>query len=412
MKYRLVVLMAFVVLAVAGFMCQRSTTEAAKSIAETEPQQRPQTKRPAKAKVVARPLRVDYSSFSHRTKQHQQACDNCHKFPSPNWKEARKGDAAFEDVTEYPQHASCLSCHMQQFFTGAQPVICSVCHTNASPRNGTRYPFPSLGEAFYASKRGANFSSDFKLNFPHDKHIEIVGQLPPDTEQRTGVSFTQASFVQEDAAKQNTSCNVCHQTAQPQGASDEEYVTKPPKGWPEDAFWLKKGTFKTLPLTHETCFSCHSRETGQVPLPSDCNACHKLAPSEQMRSDFDAKLAAQMGVTDKLTLLRWQRREAGAFRHEVSHSDLACASCHAVTTMNTLDEKTKKVPILSCGGAGTGCHITATDDEGGILNYFIEQRKTDPSVQCTKCHIVFGKEPIPQSHLNALALIKSKANGK
>jgi hypothetical protein len=77
--------------------------------------------------------------------------------------------------------------------------------------------------------------------------------------------------------------------------------------------------------------------------------------------------------------------------------------------INTLDEKTKKVKILTCGGAG--CHITATADEGGILNYLIEQRKTNPAFQCTKCHIVFGKEPIPQSHLDALEIIKNRASG-
>lgn len=324
----------------------------------------------------------------------------------------RKADVAFEDVSEYPQHTACFQCHNQQFFTGAAPVICSVCHTNASPRNAPRYQFPSLGEGFYATKKGLNFSPDFKLNFPHDKHIEIVGGIQPDSLKKRGVSFISTSFGQEDAAQAGKSCNVCHQTAQPQGTADEEYVTKPPKGLPEDAFWLKKGAFKTVPLTHDSCFTCHSRESGQAPAPSDCNACHKLAPSgEQSHSDFDPRLAALMGITDNLTLMRWRKREAGAFRHEmVSHAELACASCHNVAQINTLDEKTKKVKILTCGGAG--CHITATADEGGILNYVVEQRKTDPAFQCTKCHIVFGKEPIPQSHLDALEIIKNRVSGQ
>ena len=60
--------------------------------------------------------RIDYSRFSHLTEQHRAACSSCHTFPSKNWKQVRKGDDAFADVTEYPEHQACLSCHRQQFF--------------------------------------------------------------------------------------------------------------------------------------------------------------------------------------------------------------------------------------------------------------------------------------------------------
>ena len=69
--------------------------------------------------------------------------------------------------------------------------------------------------------------------------------------------------------------------------------------------------------------------------------------------------------------------------------------------MNTLDMKTMVVPVLSCGGA-EGCHVTATTDDGGILNYEIDQKKTNSSFVCTKCHISFGKEAAPNTHLAAL----------
>ena len=69
--------------------------------------------------------------------------------------------------------------------------------------------------------------------------------------------------------------------------------------------------------------------------------------------------------------------------------------------MNTLDPVTLKVGVTSCGGA-EGCHVTATADDGGILNYEIDQRKTNDQFACVKCHIVFGTKPLPASHPEAI----------
>ena len=83
--------------------------------------------------------------------------------------------------------------------------------------------------------------------------------------------------------------------------------------------------------------------------------------------------------------------------------------CHnaANPNFNTVDSKTLKVPVKSCGGAD-GCHITATLDDGGILNFEIDQRKKNPKFVCTKCHISFGKEPIPETHSGAIPVSKPK----
>src|SRR5690349_24907747 len=77
-----------------------------------------------RAQSRQRPTPSDYSSFSHSTHVTKQklACDSCHKVPTRNWKEIRKGDAAFPDVAEFPEHASCLNCHRQQFFARERPV--------------------------------------------------------------------------------------------------------------------------------------------------------------------------------------------------------------------------------------------------------------------------------------------------
>jgi hypothetical protein len=119
---------------------------------------------------------IDYASFSHSTHVTKQklACDSCHKFPTKNWKEVRKGDAAFPDVAEYPEHASCLQCHRQQFFARERPVpkICSNCHVKATPIDTSRHPFPSLGEAFLSTARASILFPSFGLLF-HMTSIRI-----------------------------------------------------------------------------------------------------------------------------------------------------------------------------------------------------------------------------------------------
>lgn len=358
--------------------------------------------------------RRDYTNFDHASKPHQRDCASCHKFPSENWQQVRKGDAAFPDVTEYPQHASCLECHRTQFFARERPAprICSVCHVAVTPRSTVRHPFPSLGEPFYASKKAAGFASDFRVNFPHEKHMALLGELLPTFRSREGgARFVRASYgrgAAQDAAEANKVCATCHQTYAPQGKSDAEFVTKPPKDLPDGAFWLKKGTFQTVPRDHASCFTCHSADSGISPAPTDCATCHKLGPTVPTHADFDPKLAAQTGA-DNFMLSRWRRRDsAGAFRHEGGlHTELACTTCHKVETMDTTDDRTLRVPVMSCSGE-MGCHVTATADEGGALNFELEQRRSAPAFQCAKCHVQFGREQAPKSHTDAITSLGAK----
>jgi hypothetical protein len=110
-----------------------------------------------------------------------------------------------------------------------------------------------------------------------------------------------------------------------------------------------------------------------------------------------------MGITDKMMLARWSRRmSSGAFRHEGGeHPDLNCMNCHNVATFNTVDASTLRVPVKSCGGAD-GCHITATADDGGALNFEFDEKKKNPAFVCTKCHITFGREAVPADHPSAI----------
>lgn len=349
------------------------------------------TRRPTRT-----PSPPKYSKFPHDVKAHRVSCGECHKFPSDNWQKVRAEKDGFPDITEYPKHESCLNCHKQQFFNGARPTICSICHTNPSPRNSERHAFPNPRERFDTTAKGRTAISDFAITFPHDKHIEIVASTD-----RLG-RFENAAWSRSANRRNEASCSVCHQTYKPQDKSDDEFVTARPAAVGE-GFWLKKGTFKTAPIGHATCFTCHSADSGMSPAPTDCATCHALKAPEAP-SDFDSKLAATMGINDKIMRDSWRRRDSSAtFRHEwFSHSELSCATCHNVAAMNTADPKTTRVTISSCAV----CHVTATTDEGGALNFEIDARKADSKFQCAKCHVAFGKSPIPDSHIKAVAAAK------
>jgi hypothetical protein len=372
-------------------------------------EQRPQGRR-AKKKTNRPVPRADYTRFSHHTHVAQQklSCDSCHKFPTKNWKDARKGDAAFADVAEFPEHSSCLNCHRTQFFARERPApaICSNCHVKVTPRDTKRFLFPSLGDVAESSKQKRDVIKEFAVNFPHDKHLDVVGLNSPVFRPADRAGFVTVAWQQKKESSEPKSCPVCHQTDKPQGNSDEEFVTKPPKNL-GDAFWLKKGTFKTIPNSHAVCFTCHNSDVGIEPLPSNCNACHKLAAQISVKTDFDPKLAETIGVSDKTVLTEWNRRiSSGTFRHEGGeHPNLSCMGCHDVLKMNTTDAKTLIVPTRSCGGA-EGCHITATTDDGGILNYEIDQKKKNASFVCTKCHITLGKETAPDTHVKTIQALK------
>lgn len=414
-KLRYQGLVAFTFGASLVFVAPNLISNAAGTNTEIQPQGS-QSRRPQKKVAPPKKPRVDYARFSHQTHAVTQklACSSCHKVPSKNWKEVRKGDAAFPDVSDFPEHASCLNCHREQFFARERPApaICSNCHVKNSPKDTSRWLFPSLGDVADPLIKRREFVSEFGVGFPHDKHIDVVGFNAPRPGRGSRGWFVTVSLQEKKNDGPPKSCPVCHETYQPQGNSSEEYVTRPPKTI-GDAFWLKKGTFKTTPNSHTVCFTCHSADSGITPAPTDCNVCHKLATPQSLpqplKADFDAKLAATMGITDATILSKWSRRiSAGAFRHEGGeHPDLNCLGCHNVPTMNTLDAKTLKVAVRSCGGAD-GCHITATTDDGGALNFEMDQKKKDPTFVCTKCHVTFGKEGIPEDHPKAIPTPKPK----
>ncbi|REJ75525.1 MAG: hypothetical protein DWQ32_16715 [Acidobacteria bacterium] len=335
-----------------------------------------------------------WANFSHSSRAHKaKKCSDCHKFPSANWENVRDESEAFPDVTDYPKHDSCISCHRTQFFSGSKPAICSNCHVNPSPKDSRRHPFANPREAYDRSQKGKSSFSEFAVRFPHEMHVAMMGS---NIEGGQGeVTFAKASFR---PLVQSETCSMCHQLTVPLGDGDEEYVTPPPKDL-GDGFWLKKGTFMSSPIGHQQCFTCHSADSGIEPAPANCGACHQLRPAE-LETDFDAGAPKRMSIEDKMLVASWRTRDSSAtFRHEFfSHMEMDCTSCHTISGIRTADWSANSVNVASC----KNCHITATSDDGGILNYEIDSRKENPKFRCTKCHLGYSDLPVPESHTRAI----------
>ncbi|MBV8859914.1 MAG: hypothetical protein JOZ02_23485 [Acidobacteria bacterium] len=394
MKRRTLTLALLLTAAIAGVVYVSSSVSAGAQ------RRRATTRRSAPAPRA----RVDYTNFTHSTPAHRKdSCASCHQSPSDNWAQARERDAAFPDITDYPEHASCLNCHRQQFFRGARPAICTVCHTVVSPRSGARFPFANPAEAFARSEKGRASTSEFAVIFPHDVHQDVMARAPSLDENR--VRFVRAAFAQEQPVPSKpNSCSVCHETYVKPGqaaATPAPADANAAAGVPT----LPAGLLKTTPTGHASCFNCHWQDGGEKPLSTDCAGCHKLLPQGSPRpelkgKDADTQLAARAGFTDPFIVRKLLRRDSVIFAHEEErHREIDCATCHTrIPALSTLDETTLKVPILSCG-AGSSCHIGAKPKR--ILNEEVDKKLADPNFQCVKCHFNLGREKPPRSHLDA-----------
>ena len=316
----------------------------------TQAQRRRVRKPPAQ---VSPPSASDYSRFSHATKKHQGACNTCHKVPTNNWKKVRD----FPDVSDYPGHDACVSCHRPQFFRGAKPVICSVCHAKVSPRDDVRLAFRNP-----ASPR------QFLIEFPHDKHQDVIANLLHRllTEERP--LFVPASFrysSADDKTKHYNNCEICHGPRPTAPAA-------PPAGWP-DAFVPDAAFFKAAPTNHASCFNCHWKS--QQPTNDNCGGCHKLGDKPSFAVDSPNRFSMK-------------------FRHAREQHVAECTTCHInITKAATLRGLKPDVPITSC----TECH----NKDGLRLDVSKELEAIDKNRDfvCSYCHTSdVGRRDPPSSH--------------
>lgn len=306
---------------------------------------------------VAKPqtagTRVDYSNFSHATKKHQGACNTCHKAPTDNWKKVRD----FPDVADYPGHDACVSCHRPQFFKGAKPVICSVCHTKVSPRDDARF-------AFRKSAR----TRQFTIEFPHDKHQDVIARLerppypagpvrvmatsfsPPVTQTVRLRAWAHSRFVATETSQTNSlrynilsarsavveserynNCEICH-------VPRTTASVAPASGW-IDGYTPPVDTFKAVPDNHASCFNCHW--TRQEPIRGNCGGCHKLTNAPYVPPASPERKSMKF------------RHAGGGEKNSHAVPPSECTVCHInITKAATLRGLKPDVPITSC----SECH--------------------------------------------------------
>jgi predicted CXXCH cytochrome family protein len=286
--------------------------------------------------------------------------------PTSNWQKVR----GFPDIADYPDHDACVSCHRPQFFKSARPLICTVCHTKVSPRDDARLKF-----------RKSDSQRQFAIQFPHDKHQDVIARLSPRKEPARPVRFTRASLIlsPDDKTKTYNNCSICHLTS-------GKAPPAPASGW-ADNFIADAATFKTSPTSHAACFNCHWKS--QEPINNNCAGCHKLL-EQRFLADHSPK------------------RISMKFRHQREQHIAECTTCHInITKAVTLKGLKPDVPMTSC----TECH----NKDGLRLDVSKELEALDKNRDfiCVYCHtsdkgrldpppshyLIAGREPLKRKDL-------------
>jgi hypothetical protein len=311
---------------------------------------------------------LKYSSFLHASEKHKAlACNACHKIPTA-WNAKRD----FPDVADFPDHDACVRCHRPQFFSrqamsGTGPAVCTVCHLRTAPREAARFVFGKPNDANQPAR--AKDERQFTIEFPHDKHQNVIAKLRP---LRLDSTLLRVSFTldTDDKRPDYNNCTICHQR------NDDLVSTQASPPITDTADQSRK-FFKTVPRSHDACFACHWKD--QKPVNNDCAGCHKGS------SPFVALLTP--------------KRISAKFSHEGGKGEhvMECTTCHInITRAATLRGLTPDVPIAAC----TACHKdnkkTTYPKAVTIEEEFAQYQKTNA---CSYCHTpdVGSKKP-PASH--------------
>ena len=348
-----------------------------------------------KRRTTARAGKV-YNNFVHSIPAHRESCSSCHKSPTGlSTAETLTGeDYKYPDITDYPDHDACISCHRQQFFKGARPAICSICHTKVSPRDKARFAFPQTGK-----------SGEFATRFPHDVHQDIIAELENPSPRGNGIAaahFVNAGLalparVQDDKKNDFNNCTICHAPAaakvyntvarRPQLVALETGMVIPSH---REKITAPAGYFKTLPSGHDSCFNCHYSE--QQPTRNNCAGCHIQRGSPVSESSVIQRFSLKFNHNEPA-------ENGGTGPHDVE-----CANCHVRITQSadvrTLDPD---VPVLTC--ATSSCHGAKLKMEISERTDALEEKQKNPQLEiksCSYCHNTFiGSYQVPKSHMDA-----------
>ena len=338
--------------------------------AQTGPRKR--IPRPSPQQQAPKGSAAKYSAFLHSSEKHQGlACNACHKVPT-EWTAKR----AFPDVADFPNHDACVRCHRQQFFTrqafvATGPAICTVCHVRAAPREEGRFAFGKPNGSNQAMK--AKDERQFSIEFPHDKHQNVIASTNPSGQPYVRAHIARVSFsITEDQKADYNNCSICHQR-------NEYLVIAPLSSQPDAATQSTPANkfYKTTPHSHDSCFNCHWKN--QKPAGDDCGGCHKPTAT------FVAPTAP--------------KRISAMFSHEGGKGEhvMECTTCHInITRQSTLRGLTPDVPIAACVTCHKDNKKTTYPKLTTIEEEFEQYKKTG---RCTYCHVEdVGKKKPPASH--------------
>jgi hypothetical protein len=417
-----VALAVFTVLVTAMFVYPRTASIATSAV---EPQQQKRRRTPGSNRrapaQTSRRAGVNYSRFLHDNNHvkydpsNRANCSTCHTLSSP---------LQF-DIKDYPDHPSCVSCHRQQFFVGARPLICTVCHKASSPRDDRRFDFP---------KPNADVTREFPGRFPHALHQDLLarGQSSQGDAGEAAHHLARTSFRRSATTtaaadiRAQENCATCHAPYDKTKRNEAGFF--PGANWPDNML-AGVGTFRKIPNGpegHRTCFTCHaSSEKGwksPAPVANDCAGCHSKAapvggasvsqpkPAPEGRMSAPATVASVMKVSFTSVLL--PARKVITFQHDgggqsegaaTGSHDMACTICHINITQEQTLIVRPDVPISSCAI----CHIVggrkSSLKKGTDTTITSEMEAwTSSRKACLSCHTAeIGSRQPPCSHYYA-----------
>jgi hypothetical protein len=355
------------------------------------------------------PSRFDHSqhrSDDPRSPVSKLKCTSCHTITSPARPDAISA-ATKPGIVGYPYHDSCVGCHRQEFFKGAAPPICTICHTRSSPRLTARdmHPFPKQGEV----------AREFPGYFPHGLHQGVIARNERPAPNPNGEwSFVRASFNPDEAKpKAIDNCATCH-------VPDQRTPVAIKVGGTEGTITPEKGVFETIPTGHASCFTCHwqsEKADAHFPTKDACDKCHlpekeylakkrAASPNAPLPGELSAKAAQWFKDWPK----DWPKRLSIKFNHVTpTEHNVGCTTCHInITLLETLTVARADVPLTTCAY----CHVKnknpvlhRKDGQKDVTVTFEDEmndeaKDTDnKNHTCVACHTsLIGSERPPCSH--------------
>ena len=238
----------------------------------------------------------------------------------------------------------------------------------AAPREDARFPFGKPNNANQTAK--PKDERQFTIEFPHDKHQNVIASRGHGRSPDEAVHFIRASFFKpqtvDDKKPDYNNCTICHQT-------NNTLLIVPLTPQP-DATAQSNKFFKTMPHSHDSCFNCHWKNL--KPASDDCGGCHKPA-------------ATFIGIDSP-------PRKSAMFSHEGGKGEhvMECTTCHInITRASTLQGLTPDVPITACATCHKDSKKTTYPKITTIEEELAQFKKTS---SCLYCHTPYiGKKKPP-----------------